>query len=136
MQNCLNFARIWFGALLTNDMAQKCKALCSKATFVWVQFEVYFPELVHHYTQVLQMLLLAFAVHIEVINEYLQEVVTQVFKDLRHSSGERTRCILDAEWHDCPIIQPGFSDQSCLLHVFWSHLNLPEARLQVQNNEP
>ncbi len=110
MQNCLNFARIWFGALLTNDMAQKCNVLCSKTTLVWVQFEVYFPEFVQHYTQMLQMLLLVFAMHIEVINEYLQEVATQVLKDLRHSSGEHTRCILEAEWHDGPIIQPGISD--------------------------
>ncbi len=131
MQNSLNLARIRFGALLTNDMAQKCNVFCSKTTLVWVQFEVYFPEFVHHYTQVLQMLLLAFVVHIEVINEYLQEVATQVLKDLRHSPGKRTCCILEAEWHDCPIIQLGFSDQSCLLHVLWSHSNLPEARLQV-----
>ncbi len=131
MQNCLNFARIRFGALLTNDMAQKCNVPCSKVTLVWVQFEVYFPEFVQHYTQVLQMLLPAFIVHIEVINEYLQEVATEVFKNLRHSSGKLTRCILEAKWHDCLVIQPGFNDQSYLLHVFWSHSNLPEAKLQV-----
>jgi hypothetical protein len=80
MQNCLNLARIRFGALLTNDMAQKCNAFCNKTTLVWVQFEVYFLEFVHHYTQVLQMLLPAFAVHIEVINEYLQELLPKSLK--------------------------------------------------------
>ncbi len=131
MQNCFNFARIRSSALLTNDMVHKCNALCIKTTLVWVQFEVYFLEFVHHYTQVLQMFLPTFVVHIEVINEYLQEVVTQVLKDLQHSPGKRTCCILEAEWHDCPVIQPGFSDQSCLLHVLWSHSNLLEAGLQV-----
>jgi len=110
MQNCLNFARIWFGALLTNDMAQKCNAFCSKVTLVWVQFEIYFPEFVQHYTQMLKMFLPTFVVHIEVINEYLQEFTTQVLKDLQHSFGKRTRYILEAEWHDYPVIQPGFNN--------------------------
>jgi hypothetical protein len=82
MQNCLNLAGIWFGALLANHMAQECNAFCSKATFAWVQLEVYFPEFVQHYIQMLKMFHPAFAVHIEIINKYLQEFATQVLKNL------------------------------------------------------
>ncbi len=82
MQNCLNLARIWSGAILTNDMAHKCNAFCNKATLIWVQFEIHFPEFAQNHIQMLKMLPSTFVVHIEVINEHLQEFATQVFKDL------------------------------------------------------
>jgi hypothetical protein len=80
--NYLNLAKVWSGAILINNMAQKCNVFCSKTTLVWVQFEIHFPEFAQNRIQMLKMLPLTFAVHIEVINEHLQEFATQVFKDL------------------------------------------------------
>jgi hypothetical protein len=59
-------------------MAQKCDGLSSKATFVWVQFKIYFLEFVKNYIQMLEMLPPMLTVYIEVINEYLQKFATQV----------------------------------------------------------
>jgi hypothetical protein len=92
MQNYFDFSRISPGAFLAHHMAQKCDGFSDKAAFVWVQFKIHFPEFAENCIQMLEMLPPTFAVHIEVINEYLQEFATQVLKDLRHSSCEYTRC--------------------------------------------
>jgi phosphoserine phosphatase len=63
-------------------MAQKCNVFYSKATLVWVQFEIHFHEFAQNRIQMLKMLPSTFVVHIEVINEHLHEFATQVFKDL------------------------------------------------------
>ncbi len=82
MQNYLNFPEIWSGAFFTNHMAQKCNTLCNKTTFVWVQFKIYFHELAKHYIQMLKKFLPTFVVHIEIIDEYLHELTSQIFKNL------------------------------------------------------
>jgi hypothetical protein len=82
MQNYFDFPRIWSGALLAYHMAQKCDGLSGKATFVWVQFKIHFLEFTENCIQMLEMLPPTLAVHIEVINEYLQKFATQVLKDL------------------------------------------------------
>jgi hypothetical protein len=81
MQNCFNLPKIWPGALLAYHMAQKCDGLGSKATFIGVQFEIYFPEFVENCIQMLEMLPPALTVYIEVINEFLQKFATQVLRD-------------------------------------------------------
>jgi len=81
MQNCFDLPRIWLGALLAYHMAEKCDGLSSKATFVWVQFKIYFPEFAENCIQMLEMLPPTLTMYIEVINEYLQKFATQVLKD-------------------------------------------------------
>ncbi len=131
MQHCFNLPRIWPCALLAYYMAQICDGLSNKVTFVWVQFEIYFPQFAENCIQMLEMLPLTHTVYIEVINKYLQKFATQVFKDFRHGSCECTCCILQSEWHNCPVVQPILSNQRGLLYVLRSHPNLPKTRLQI-----
>jgi len=63
-------------------MSQKRDTLCSKTSFIQVQFQVHFSKFEKDSIQVLKMFFPIFAVYIEIGNKYLQDFVSQLFKKL------------------------------------------------------
>jgi hypothetical protein len=83
----INLARVWFGPFMTDHMAQESDTPCNKTTLAWIQLQIHFPEFEKDSIQVLQMFCPIFAVHIEIVNKYLQEFVSKLPKKLWTSCG-------------------------------------------------
>jgi len=104
VQYRFNLSRVGLDALFAHHVTQKSYRLGGKATLVWIEFQIDFPESAENLVQMTKVFPPVLAMYIKVINKHLQESATQVLENLGHSPRECARCILEPEWHDGPVV--------------------------------